>query len=55
MSTATKSRTPLLPAATVAPITPPVGPDPSRLTALRATYSGGITPPVDCMISIWPP
>ena len=37
MSTATKSRTPLRPAATAAPITPPVGPDPRSDTALRAT------------------
>ena len=35
-------------------MTPPVGPDASSVTARRATYSGGMTPPVDCMISNGP-
>jgi hypothetical protein len=49
MSAATKSVTPLRPAATAAPITPPVGPEPSRETACRGTDWGGMTPPLDCI------
>ena len=54
MSAATKSVTPLRSAARAAAITPPVGPEPSRETARRATDSGGITPPLDCMSTTWP-
>ena len=42
---------PDLGAASAAPITPPVGPDARSDTARLATYSGGMTPPVACMIS----
>ena len=54
MSTAMKSGASAARAATAEPMTPPVGPDPSNVTARLATYSGGITPPVACMISTCP-
>lgn len=54
MSTATKSWTPTWRAASAAPITPPVGPDARSDTARFDTYSGGMTPPVDCMMSSGP-
>ena len=47
MSAATRSCTPLRPAASAAPMTPPVGPEPSRETARRCTDWGGMTPPLD--------
>ncbi len=54
MSAATKSCTPLRPAATAAPMTPPVGPEPSSETARRCTDWGGMTPPLDCISTTWP-
>ena len=54
MSAATKSVTPLRPAAMAAAITPPVGPDPSKETARLSTDWGGMTPPLDCIKTICP-
>ena len=54
MSAATRSCTPLRPAARAAPMTPPVGPEPSSDTARRWTDCGGMTPPLDCMSTTWP-
>jgi len=54
MSAATKSCTPLRPAANAAAMTPPVGPDPSSETARLATDCGGMTPPLDCMRTTCP-
>jgi hypothetical protein len=55
MSAATKSRTPLRPAASAAPMAPPVGPEPSRETACRCTDCVGMSPPLDCMRTTSPP